>query len=228
MNPFTLNIHGWLRQFDRPAVMGIINLTDDSFYDASRAEGLAEIAARAAGMAVEGAEIIDLGACSTRPGANPVDAREEARRLAPAIKVVKETVGDTCLISVDTFRADVARMAVEECGADIVNDISGGDMDPQMARTVADLKVPYVMQHMRGTPATMHAMTDYGREGVCATVVNALARKAEELHYMGVADIIADPGFGFAKTVEQNYAMLANLAEMIQTLALPVLVGLSR
>lgn len=228
MTTFSLNIRGRLRRFDRPVIMGIINITDDSFYSASRATAEADIAERARKMVSEGAEILDLGACSTRPGAKVVDAAEEGRRLASALKIVREAVGLGCLISVDTFRADVARMAVEECGADIINDISGGDLDAQMAATIARLKVPYIIQHTRGTPATMHTMTDYGSEGVCATVVTELARKAEALHYMGIADLIADPGFGFAKTVEQNYAMLANLAEMIEAIALPVLVGLSR
>lgn len=228
MKPFSLNIRGRLREFDRPVVMGIINITDDSFYSASRVSADGDIASRAGQMVSEGAEILDLGACSTRPGAQVPDAAEEARRLATALKVVREAVGDRCLISVDTFRADVARMAVEEYGADIINDVSGGDLDPRMAETVARLKVPYIIQHMRGTPATMHTMTDYGNDGVCATVVKELSRKAEDLHYMGVSDVIVDPGFGFAKTVEQNYAILANLAEMIETLALPMLVGVSR
>lgn len=208
--------------------MGIINVNDDSFYSASRVTAEADIAERACKMVDEGAEIIDLGACSTRPGARLADAADEMRCLAAASKIVREAVGEKCMISVDTFRADVARMAVEEYGADIINDVSGGDLDDRMAATVATLKVPYIIMHTRGTPQSMHTMTDYGREGVCATVVTEISRKVEAMRYMGIADLIADPGFGFAKTVEQNYAMLANLGEMIDTLALPVLVGLSR
>ena len=228
MKPFSLNIRGSLYQFDRPVVMGIINVNDDSFYSASRVSAEADIAERARKMVEEGAEILDIGVCSTRPGAKVIEASIESQNLASALNVIRKTVGDECLISVDTFRADVARMAVEDCGADIINDISGGDLDSCMARTMARLRVPYIFMHMRGTPATMQTMTDYGREGVCATVVTELAIKAERLLHLGVADLIADPGFGFAKTIGQNYAMLANLSEMIEALALPMLVGISR
>ncbi len=211
MKPFTLNIRGNLLRVERPMIMGIINVTPDSFWEGSRAADADSIAGRAATMIADGVDIIDLGACSTRPGAETCDAATEEARIAVGIEAVRSVSADIPL-SVDTFRASVARSAVEH-GADIVNDISGGDLDPEMMPTVASLHVPYIMMHMRGTPATMQSMCDYP-EGVVTEVVADLSRKIERFRLAGVADIIADPGLGFAKTVGQNYELLRATAEI--------------
>lgn len=225
MKPFTLNIRGNLLRVERPMIMGIINVTPDSFWEGSRAADADSIAGRAAAMIADGADIIDLGACSTRPGAETCDASTEEARIAVGVEAVRSVSADIPL-SVDTFRASVARSAVER-GADIVNDISGGDLDPEMMPTVASLHVPYIMMHMRGTPATMQSMCDY-HEGVVTEVVADLSRKIERFRLAGVADIIADPGLGFAKTVGQNYELLRATAEIEELLGTPVLIGLSR
>lgn len=225
MKPFTLNIRGNLLRVERPMIMGIINVTPDSFWEGSRAADADSIAGRATAMIADGADIIDLGACSTRPGAETCDAATEEARIAVGVEAVRSVSADIPL-SVDTFRASVARSAVER-GADIVNDISGGDLDPGMMPTVASLHVPYIMMHMRGTPATMQSMCDYP-EGVVTEVVADLSRKIERFRLAGVADIIADPGLGFAKTVGQNYELLRSTAEIGELLGTPVLIGLSR
>lgn len=223
---YSLNLHGRLVDIDKPLVMGIINATPDSFYSDSRMLDAHDIADKANEMAQQGADIIDLGACSTRPGAQVVDASEEIMRLNVAVKAVRQAVGDEMLLSVDTFRASVARHCVEELGVDIINDISGGDLDPLMHSTVAQLQVPYVVMHMRGTPATMQQFTNYD-DDVAAVVLEELARKVDALHQCGINDVIADPGFGFAKTVEQNYRILSQL-EVFHALDVPLLVGISR
>lgn len=223
--PFSLNSRGRLYEFDRPAVMGIINLTPDSFYAASRHQDPADAARTARAMVDAGASMLDLGAYSSRPGASEVSADEEMTRLCDGVEAVRAEVGDDVLISVDTFRASVAREAVEVCGADIVNDISGGELDAAMFDTVAALRCPYVLMHMRGTPATMQTLTDY--DDVAAEVAGYLSRKAAELHALGVADVILDPGFGFAKTPEQNYRLLGSL-ETIAASGMPLLAGMSR
>lgn len=223
MKPFSLNIGGTLREFTRPAVMGILNLTDDSFYAASRVGSEGELAARAARMAAEGADFIDLGAYSTRPGAAEVPAELEAERLLRAIPVVRQAAPGT-LISVDTFRADVARRAIG-AGAHIINDVAGGNLDPDMYRTVAELHVPYILGHMRGTPADMQEYTTY--EDVARDVLSELGDRYQQLALLGVADIIIDPCFGFSKTLDQNYDLLAHL-ELLGLFHCPVLVGFSR
>lgn len=224
-SPFSLNVKGRLCVFDRPAVMGIINLTPDSFYAASRHPNPAEAARTARDMVDAGATMLDLGAYSSRPGAADVSAGEEMERLCAGVEAVRAEVGADVLISVDTFRADVAKEAVSVCGADIVNDISGGEIDPGMFETVAELGCPYVLMHMRGTPATMQSMTDY--DDVAAEVATYLSKRAAELHALGVSDVILDPGFGFAKTLEQNYRLLGSLGS-IAALGMPVLAGMSR
>ena len=224
MKPFTLNLHGRPVEFDRPVVMGIVNLTPDSFYEASRTQSEREIAARALSLVADGATMLDLGAYSSRPGAEVVPTDEELKRLEKGIRVVREAVGGDIPLSVDTFRAKVARKAVE-WGADIINDISGGMLDDSMFDTVADLKVPYILMHMRGTPATMQSLTDY--TDVVADVIGELSHKLARLQELGVADVIVDPGFGFAKTLDQNYRMLSCL-EAFAVLGRPVLVGMSR
>ncbi|MDE7426218.1 MAG: dihydropteroate synthase [Muribaculaceae bacterium] len=225
MRPFSLNIRGKLISYEEPVVMGIINATPDSFYAGSRHCGSEDIARTALRMATEGAAMLDLGAYSSRPGAEDVSPREEWERLQPAIKAIKEVCPDIPL-SVDTFRAEVAVRAIE-AGADIVNDISGGKLDPEMVPAVAQLQVPYIIMHMRGTPQTMQKFTDYGTRGVSATVIEELSRRVEDLAQAGVADIIVDPGFGFAKTTEQNFELMQNL-EAFSLLERPVLTGISR
>ena len=225
MKPFSLNIRGRLLSYDRPAVMAIINATPDSFYAGSRNGSADEISERARQAINEGADIIDIGAYSSRPGADEVSADEELRRLSFALEAVR-TVDSDIPVSVDTFRADVARRCICDLGADIVNDISGGDLDSTMFETVAELRVPYILMHMRGTPATMQSLTDYP-DGVTAGVIAELAPKLERLSLLGVSDVIVDPGFGFAKTMEQNYRLLHDL-EAFEMLGRPVLVGISR
>lgn len=218
----TINIGGRLVETARPLVMGIVNVTPDSFYAGSRAD-MPGLAARVAGMLSDGADIIDLGGYSTRPGAAKVDAAEELRRLEPAVALLRREFPDI-IISVDTWRAEVAERCVG-LGADIVNDISGGDMDPAMFGAVARMKVPYILMHTRGTPATMQTMTDY--DDVAADVLRDLAFKTDRLRQAGVCDIIVDPGFGFAKTVDQNYALLGALGAF-RALGCPLLAGVSR
>ncbi len=223
---YSLNIKGRLVKIDRAWVMGIINATPDSFFYGSRVMDSDAIASRAVMMVRDGADVLDLGACSTRPGAAVVTAEEEMRRLEVAVKAVREAVGDDVIISVDTYRAGVARRCVEELGVDIINDISGGDLDPEMHSVVAQLQVPYIVMHTRGTPATMQQLTDYGGD-VVTVVLEELARKIDLLRQLGINNVIADPGFGFAKTVEQNYRLLECL-DTFHELEAPLLVGLSR
>lgn len=225
MKPFSINIRGRLVDFDRPAVMGIINITPDSFYAASRVGSDEEIAARAIAMADANADILDLGAYSSRPGASVVPEEVEAERLCRALSVVRSAVGSEMPVSVDTFRASVARKCVAEWGADIINDISGGKLDPDMFETVAALRCPYILMHMRGTPATMQSLTDYA--DVTADVIAELSHSLSELEELGVADVIVDPGFGFAKTLAQNYEMMKNL-RAFDVLGRPLMVGVSR
>ena len=225
MTPFTLNLKGRLLEISRPQVMGILNVTPDSFYTGSHSFGEREANARAAELIGEGADMIDVGGYSSRPGADPVDAVEEMRRVRMGIEAVRRISSDIP-VSVDTFRADVARRAVEEWGADIVNDISGGALDSAMFGTVASLRVPYILMHMRGTPQTMQTLTEY--TDVTADVAAELSRPLETLRRMGVADIIVDPGFGFAKTLAQNYELMAHLPQLGRMLGCPILTGISR
>lgn len=222
---YSINIGGRLMTIDRPQVMGILNVTPDSFYSGSRC-GVDEavIRGRVRQMLDEGADMIDIGGYSSRPGADDISPEEELDRLRTGLKIIAEEAPDM-IVSVDTFRADVARRCVEECGAHIINDISGGDLDSDMFATVASLHVPYILMHMRGTPATMTRLTDY--ECVTADVIKDLQAKACKLRLLGVNDIIIDPGFGFSKTVEQNYELMRNLNEFIN-MNFPILVGISR
>ena len=219
----TINIGGRLLSFDRPMVMGILNVTPDSFFATSRCRGEEEIRQRVCRMRCEGAAMVDIGAYSSRPGAEDVALEEELRRLLPAISIVREEWPDA-VVSVDTFRAEVARRAIE-AGADMINDISGGKMDKEMFQTIADLHVPYVLTHMQGTPQNMQSAPSY--ENLMCEVFRSLGERVELLHEMGVADVIVDPGFGFGKTLEQNYEMRARLGEF-RLLESPILVGVSR
>lgn len=218
----TLNLRGELFELSRPAVMGIINLTSDSFYASSRVAE-SDLAAVTEMMLSDGADILDLGACSTRPGSRAVSEEEELRRLLPAVIDTRRNF-PKAIISVDTFRSRVARECIE-AGADIVNDISGGDADPEMARLVADLKVPYIVCHSRGDSASMNDRCDY--EDVAADVLRSLAFKIDALRQTGVCDVIADPGFGFSKTTDQNFRLLGALGTF-KNLGCPILAGVSR
>ena len=222
--PYSLNLQGRLVTIDRPWVMGIINVTPDSFYSGSRVNDEQTLVARVGQMLADGADVLDIGACSTRPGSQSVDAQGEMERLQWALDIIRRTAPDV-IISVDTYRADVARRCVEEWGANIINDISGGTLDEAMFDTVACLQVPYVLMHTRGTPETMASMTDY--DDVAADVLEWMARRIDTLRQMGVADVIADPGFGFAKDQEQNYRLLSCL-DAFHALDAPLLVGVSR
>ena len=223
--PYSLNIGGNLIEIDRPWVMGILNVTPDSFYDGGSHPDTRALEEHAAHMAREGADIIDVGGYSTRPGADDVPLDEELRRVEAGVAAVRR-VAPAMLISVDTFRAEVARRAIEQMGAHIVNDISFGELDKDMFATVRQLNVPYILTHSRGTPATMQSLTHYDGD-VAAAVLEEMACKIDTLRQDGVNDIIADPGFGFAKTVDDNYRLLACL-DTFHTLDTPLLVGLSR
>lgn len=213
-------------EIERPWVMGILNATTDSFYSGSRVMDEGDIAGRARAMVNDGADILDIGACSTRPGSEQVTIDEEIRRLDVAVRAVRDAVGDDIVLSVDTYRASVARHCVEQLGVDIVNDISGGDLDSKMFPTIAQLQVPYIVMHTRGTPATMQQLTTYHGD-VATVVLEELSHKVDTLHQLGVNDVIADPGFGFAKTMEQNYRLLSSL-DAFSALQVPLLVGISR
>lgn len=220
----TINVRGKLFDLSEPQIMGILNVTPDSFYSGSRMQTEEQIALRAEQIVREGGSIIDLGAYSSRPGAADVSVEEETERLRMAMRVIRNVFPDV-VVSIDTFRAEVARRCVEDFGADIINDISGGQLDEQMFPTVAQLNVPYILMHMRGTPQTMQQLTDY--EDVTAEVLRYFGEKVDRLHSMGVKDIILDPGYGFAKTLEQNYELLSK-QQVLQVLGLPILVGVSR
>lgn len=223
-HPFSLNLKGRLEVYDRPQVMGIVNVTPDSFFEGSRTMRGAEIAARVEKQIADGADFIDVGAYSSRPGAADVPLEEEIARLKEGLRILR-AIDSHIPVSVDTFRADVARVAVEDLGADIINDISGGNLDGRMFETVAQLGVPYILMHMRGTPATMQTYTDY--VDVTADVISDLSSKLRRLRLAGVSDVIVDPGFGFSKTTEQNFEMMKNL-DAFDALGCPVLVGISR
>ncbi len=222
--PPLINIHGSLYDFQTPWVMGILNVTPDSFYADSRMFEQEQIRSRIREIRDQGADCIDVGGYSTRPGAEEVTEQEEWRRLESGLRILREEWPEA-ILSVDTFRSGIARKAVEEFGASIINDVSGGTLDDEMFKTVADLKVAYVLMHMRGTPENMKELTDY--EDVTADILKDLLFKAEQLRALGVCDIILDPGFGFAKNVRQNYELLDNL-EHFTEYGYPVLAGMSR
>lgn len=221
---YTLNLRGKLYPLDTPRVMGILNITPDSFYAGSRTSSEKAIEERAIRMMKEGADMIDIGAYSSRPGADDVSAEEETERLRKGLRIVRRLFPEIP-VSVDTFRADVAKMAVEEEGADIINDIAAGTMDRNMFKTVAALGVPYIMMHMQGTPRTMQDAPHY--ENLMEEILRYFARRIDTLTQMGVNDLIVDPGFGFGKTVAHNYELLAHL-DWFGELARPLLVGVSR
>ena len=206
---YTINVHGQLMELSQPQVMGILNVTPDSFFAGSRKQTEQDIAERANQIVAEGATMIDIGGCSTRPGSEPVSEQEEMQRLRLALGVVRREQPHS-VISVDTFRPDVARMVVEEFGADIINDVSEGSME--MYRMIARLRLPYILMSVQ---PTLHDM------------LLAFAREVQQLRDLGVKDIILDPGFGFGKSLTQNYQVMNNL-ERLLVMELPLLVGISR
>lgn len=223
VNKKTINVRGRLIDLSTPLVMGIVNVTPDSFYSNSRVDSEQAIVDRVGEMIEERADMIDIGGYSTRPGAAEVDEHEETQRVLSVIETVKKYFPEI-IISVDTFRSQVARVAIQ-AGGDIINDVSGGTLDEHMFDTVAELKVPYILMHMRGTPETMSQLTDYNN--LIVDIIKELKSSIDILKQKGVADIWIDPGFGFAKTIEQNFMLLQSLAEFEQ-LGYPIFVGLSR
>lgn len=221
---YSINAGGRLLDLSTPVVMGILNATPDSFYAGSRTQTEAEIARRVRQIVDEGAAIIDIGAYSSRPGADDVPADEEMQRLRHALAIVRREVPDA-IISIDTFRADVARRCVEEEGAHIINDISGGLLDKNMFRTVARLDVPYILMHIQGTPRTMQLHPHY--DHLEQEVFLFLSERVDRLRSLGVRDIILDPGFGFGKTLAHNYELMNHLEDFAE-FDLPLLVGISR
>lgn len=207
--PYTLNVNGQLLSLQRPVVMGILNVTEESFYANSRTYTTAAIEQRTKEILDEGATIIDIGGCSTKPGLAPVSEEEEMQRLAMALSVVRATAPEA-IVSVDTFRAAIAERCVKEFGVQIINDVSGGQADERMFATIADLQVPYVLTSSESQ-----------------TLAYSLAESIDRLHLMGVNDIIVDPGFGFGKTLDDNYRIMTHLEEL-HLLGCPILVGISR
>lgn len=223
LNKF-ININGNLINFATPVVMGILNITPDSFYAGSRITIEEEALKRARQILEEGGTIIDIGGQSTSPASGMISEEEELTRVSPILKAIRREFPDA-LISIDTFYADVAKHAVEDFGVNIVNDISGGEIDARMFETVAKLQVPYILMHMRGTPQTMQQQTDYGN--LIQEIFYYLSKKIAELNALGVNDIIIDPGFGFSKTLNQNYQLLGYL-KYFDTFDVPLLAGVSR
>lgn len=234
-SPYTLNLRGQLFALDHPIVMGILNVTPDSFYAGSRmlANEVTEeneqndaerIRSRVHAILDEGGEMIDIGAYSTRPGAPDVSADEEMRRLAFGLEIIRHEAPQA-IVSVDTFRADVAKSCVRDYGVQIINDISGGELDRAMFHTVGRLGVPYILMHMQGEPRTMQQAPHY--DNCPAEVITYLAHRAQTLRDNGVKDIILDPGFGFGKTLTHNYELMNHL-EDFHELSMPLLVGISR
>ena len=220
----TITLNGKLIELDRPLVMGILNVTPDSFFDGGKYQNEEAILKRAETILAEGGSIIDIGACSTRPGADDIPVEEEIQRLLPAVLSVKGKFPEA-LISIDTFRAEVAEKVIEAAGDCIVNDISGGTMDDRMFETVARLGVPYLLMHIQGTPQNMQQQPEY--EDVVGEELRYFASRIDRLRYLGVKDIIIDPGFGFGKTLEHNYKLLNHLDDFKLT-GLPILAGVSR
>ena len=225
MKEKSINLNGRLLSLKSPVVMGILNVTPDSFYAGSRQADEAAVAQRIETILSEGGTIVDIGGYSSRPDAAEVTEEDEWQRIEPALKRMQKDYPDVP-VSVDTFRAAIARRAVEEYGVAMINDISGGMLDPQMFGTVTSLQVPYILMHMRGTPQTMQQQTDY--DDLMEEIMLYFAQKVRMLRQLGVNDVILDPGFGFAKTLEQNYELMRSLAEFSLHFDTPLLVGISR
>lgn len=219
-----INVNGQLMDLSQPRVMGILNITPDSFYADSRKQTEKDIIARIHQILDEGGDFIDIGAYSSRPDASDVSPKEEMERLKYGLEILRNECPEA-VVSVDTFRADVAKMCVEEYGAALINDIAAGQMDPEMFSTIAQLKVPYIMMHMQGTPQNMQKNPHY--DNPVKEIILYFAEKIEKLRASGVKDLIIDPGFGFGKTLAHNYEILDKLEEL-QMLQLPILIGVSR
>ncbi len=219
-----INVNGQLMDLSQPRVMGILNITPDSFYADSRKQTEKDIIARIHQILDEGGDFIDIGAYSSRPDASDVSPKEEMERLKYGLEILRNECPEA-VVSVDTFRADVAKMCVEEYGVALINDIAAGQMDPEMFSTIAQLKVPYIMMHMQGTPQNMQKNPHY--DNPVKEIILYFAEKIEKLRASGVKDLIIDPGFGFGKTLAHNYEILDKLEEL-QMFQLPILIGVSR
>lgn len=220
---FSLNCKGKLLLIDKPLVMGILNLTDDSFYAESRLQSMIEIQDKATQMINEGADILDIGAQSTRPGSIRFSAEDDLKKLLPVIEQLRKLFPEI-IISIDTYHSKVAQESVQ-AGASIINDISGGEMDKNMIPTVGSLQVPYICMHMKGVPETMQNQTNY--EDVTKEVLDFFIKKMDECKRAGIHDVIIDPGFGFGKNIAQNFLLLKNLS-VFKMLERPILAGVSR
>lgn len=223
-NKQSINCRGRLLQFDPALIMGVLNITPDSFYAGSRRTDPGDIQKKAAEMIGQGAAILDVGACSSRPGAKDISEKEELGRLETALSAIRKSLPEA-LLSVDTYRSGVARRVVESFGVDMINDISGGDMDGEMFPTIADLQVPYILMHMKGSPANMQEHAVYS--DVVREIIRTFSDKISRLNRLGVNDIIIDPGFGFAKTISQNFDILRQL-EAFQIFSQALMTGISR
>jgi len=219
----TINCKGKLIDLSTPHVMGILNVTPDSFYDGGKFNSEKIILNQVEKMLHEGATFIDIGAYSSRPNATHISEDEELKRILPIVNLILNEFQDA-LLSIDTFRSKAAKQCVEN-GASLINDISAGNLDENMFKTIAELKVPYIMMHMKGTPKTMQSLTDY--DNLVSDILFYFSEKIAEAKSLGIIDLIADPGFGFAKTIDQNYELL-NKLELFKMLELPILAGLSR
>ncbi|MBU3834439.1 MAG: dihydropteroate synthase [Candidatus Phocaeicola merdigallinarum] len=219
-----INVNGQLMDLSQPRVMGILNITPDSFYADSRKQTEKDIIARIHQILDEGGDFIDIGAYSSRPDASDVSPKEEMERLKYGLEILRNECPEA-VVSVDTFRADVAKMCVEEYGVALINDIAAGQMDPEMFSTIAQLKVPYIMMHMQGTPQNMQKNPHY--DNPVKEIILYFAEKIDKLRASGVKDLIIDPGFGFGKTLAHNYEILDKLEEL-QMFQLPILIGVSR
>lgn len=220
----TLNFRGTLLNLTEPKVMGILNITPDSFYAGSRKPSVKDAVQQAFKMIADGADIIDIGAYSSRPGAEDISENAELNRLLPVVEEIR-SLQPEIRISIDTFRSRIAAKMIDECKADMINDISAGDLDPQMHEVIQSYQVPYVMMHMKGTPQTMQKLAGY--KNVTAEVMMYFAVKVDHCKKSGIHDVVLDPGFGFGKTIEHNFELLNNLKNF-NIFELPVLVGLSR
>jgi len=219
-----LVLKGKLHNFSNPMVMGILNITPDSFYSGSRVDNPEMAKEKIALMFEEGADIVDIGAMSSRPGAEILDTEDEWKRLEPILKIVSAKFADK-YFSLDTLNSVIAARAVNDYGIDIINDISAGSLDKKRFETIAALNVPYIIMHMKGTPSNMQQNTEYN--SLLGDIILYFSEKIKQLNSLGVNDIIVDPGFGFSKTLDQNFTLLNNL-ESFSVFEMPILVGLSR
>jgi len=220
----TINCNGNLLDLSEPKIMGILNTTPDSFYDGGKYNDLDKIVLRIKQMLAQGVSIIDIGAYSSQPGARQISGKEELKRLLPTLELISNKFSNT-VFSIDTFRSEIAKIAVKDYGVSIVNDISAGNFDKNMFETIADLSVPYIMMHIKGNPQNMQKKPEY--DDLLSDIFSYFSAKLEKLKKLAVKDVIIDPGFGFGKTMEHNYKLLSEL-ENFSIFELPILVGISR